>query len=73
MVNTPLWFKRIRRAAQPHLIAALAALLYTPFNNLRELIAYAKAHSGALTYGTPGAGSTTHLWTHPEKSWCPRR
>lgn len=32
-----------------------------PFNNVKELIAYAKAHPGQLNYGTPGAGSTTHL------------
>ena len=28
MFNTPDWFKRIRHAAQPHLIAALSALLW---------------------------------------------
>ena len=32
-----------------------------PFNTLAELIAYAKKHPGQLVYGTPGAGSTTHL------------
>jgi tripartite-type tricarboxylate transporter receptor subunit TctC len=32
-----------------------------PFNTLAELIAYAKKHPGKLVYGTPGAGSTTHL------------
>ena len=42
---------------------ALVARPDAPFNTLRELIAYAKAHPGALTYGTPGAGSTTHLGT----------
>ncbi len=34
-----------------------------PFNTLPELIAYAKKNPGQLTYGTPGAGSTTHLGT----------
>lgn len=40
---------------------AIVARSDAPFNNLKELIAYAKAHPGKLNYGTPGAGSTTHL------------
>ena len=40
---------------------AIVARPDTPFNNVRELIAYAKKNPGKLTYGTPGAGSTTHL------------
>ena len=32
-----------------------------PFNNVAELIAYAKAHPGELSYGTPGTGSVFHL------------
>ena len=40
---------------------ALVARRDAPFNNIRELIAYAKQYPGKLTYGTPGAGSTTHL------------
>jgi len=42
---------------------ALVARPDAPFNTLAELIAYAKKNPGKLTYGTPGAGSTTHLGT----------
>jgi tripartite-type tricarboxylate transporter receptor subunit TctC len=42
---------------------ALVARPDAPFNTLPELIAYAKRNPGKLTYGTPGAGSTTHLGT----------
>src|SRR3954470_10500516 len=40
---------------------AIVARPDAPFNNIKELIAYAKKHPGQLNYGTPGAGSTTHL------------
>ena len=40
---------------------AIVAKPDAPFNNISELIAYAKKNPGKLTYGTPGAGSTTHL------------
>jgi len=40
---------------------AIVAKPDAPFNNLAELIAYAKKNPGTLSYGTPGAGSTTHL------------
>jgi tripartite-type tricarboxylate transporter receptor subunit TctC len=42
---------------------ALVARVDAPFSTIPELIAYAKKHPGKLTYGTPGAGSTTHLGT----------
>lgn len=40
---------------------AIVARPDAPYNNLKELIAYAKSHAGQMNYGTPGAGSTTHL------------
>ena len=33
----------------------------TPIKNLAELVAYAKANPGAVTYGTTGIGSDDHL------------
>jgi tripartite-type tricarboxylate transporter receptor subunit TctC len=33
----------------------------TPIQNLRDLVAYAKANPGAVTYGTTGIGSDDHL------------
>jgi tripartite-type tricarboxylate transporter receptor subunit TctC len=32
-----------------------------PFNNIAELVAYAKAHPGKVAYGSIGAGTATHL------------
>jgi len=39
----------------------LAIKADSPFKTLQDLIRYAKAHPGRLTYGTGGAGSSTHL------------
>jgi tripartite-type tricarboxylate transporter receptor subunit TctC len=33
----------------------------SPFQNLKELISYAKTHPGEVTYGTPGTGTPQHL------------
>jgi tripartite-type tricarboxylate transporter receptor subunit TctC len=39
----------------------LAANPAAPFNSIADLIAYAKANPGKLTYGSAGVGSTVHL------------
>jgi tripartite-type tricarboxylate transporter receptor subunit TctC len=39
----------------------LTAYSELPFNNVRELVAYAKANPGKLNYASFGAGSTSHL------------
>ncbi|MFN0164647.1 MAG: Bug family tripartite tricarboxylate transporter substrate binding protein [Burkholderiales bacterium] len=39
----------------------LTAHVSAPFNNVNELVAYAKANPGKLNYASFGAGSTSHL------------
>ncbi len=39
----------------------LAVRAEQPFNNLQQLIAFAKANPGKLTYGSSGIGSSSHL------------
>lgn len=34
----------------------------SPFHSVRDLLAYAKAHPGNLTYGSAGAGTSLHLF-----------
>ena len=40
---------------------AVGAATGQAYGNLKELIAYAKAHPGELSYGVPGIGSSPHL------------
>lgn len=39
----------------------LVANKNAPFNDLNELVAYAKDHPGQVAYGTPGVGTIPHL------------
>jgi tripartite-type tricarboxylate transporter receptor subunit TctC len=39
----------------------LVANKQSPFNNLNELVAYARANPGKVAYGTPGVGTIPHL------------
>jgi tripartite-type tricarboxylate transporter receptor subunit TctC len=45
-------------SSQPNVLAVNAEL---PVNNVRELVAYAKAHPGKLSYASVGNGSSSHL------------
>ena len=45
-------------AVVPNLLVVHNAL---PVKNVKELIAYAKANPGKLTFGSPGVGATAHL------------
>ena len=43
------------------LVYAFGVLTTSPFNNLKDLQAHAKANPNTLSYSSPGAGSITHL------------
>jgi tripartite-type tricarboxylate transporter receptor subunit TctC len=47
-----------RVATVPNLLVAHPS---QPFKTVKELIAYAKAHPGKVTFGSPGAGSSPHV------------
>jgi tripartite-type tricarboxylate transporter receptor subunit TctC len=47
-------------AAQPFVVGVYAGL---PVNSLKEFIALAKSRPGAITYGSGGTGSASHLGT----------
>ena len=47
-------------AVAPHVVAVHPSL---PVNNLKELVAYAKAHPGEINYASQGSGSVPHVGT----------
>jgi len=47
-----------RASITPHY---LASRVDAPFRNAREMVAYAKANPGKLTFGSPGNGTAVHL------------
>ena len=74
MVNSSLAINPYLRKSMPYQVKDLAMVTQlvvlqqaivarpdAPFSTLAELIDYARRNPGKLTYGTPGAGSTTHL------------
>jgi tripartite-type tricarboxylate transporter receptor subunit TctC len=54
-------FEPIIAVARGPLIVLVANRL--PVTSMRELVDYAQAHPGALTYGSPGIGAPVHLTT----------
>ena len=64
-VYTKLRIDPVKDFAPVALVVRLAPVLAlantTPANSAAELIAYAKAHPGELTYASPGTGTYTHI------------
>ena len=68
-INQTLYKKPLYNAATDFapvvLVAGTPILLVTrpdlPVDNLPQFIAYAKAHQATMQYGSPGAGSASHL------------
>jgi len=52
-------FIPVSRISSTYLI--LIAPQSSPFNNIQDVVAYAKANPGKVTYSTAGNGSSTHL------------
>ena len=48
----------VRLTTQPYILVVNPSL---PVASVKELIAYAKARPGVLSYGTPGVGTTLHI------------
>ena len=70
LVTNPILMKKVpydaRTAFKPIILIEQAPLFLTtapnqPFKTLQELLAYAKANPGKLTYGSSGVGGAHHL------------
>ena len=57
--DTPKDFAYVTQLVSQHVV--LVANAQEPFNTVRELIEYAKAHPGKLTYASPTTGTASHL------------
>lgn len=70
LVTNPMLMKKMpydaRAAFKPIILIEQAPLFLTtalnqPFKNVQELVAYARAHPGDLTFGSSGVGGAHHL------------